>query len=201
VPPGVTVSGDGLTAAGQEQGMMVYTHDALPAKGILSVSLSGVGTPAAAGPGPGDQGQAGPPQEGNSRQGGPEVIAAPSRLEPLKWYVFGGLAALFAVGALLVWSKKIVVPAVEAEGEAAGAAAKKAKKVVTAATASAPAAPVASAANISAEVNHQVAQTMESLKEQIFKLELRRQAGTISEDDYLSEKTRIDQMLRDMVQG
>jgi hypothetical protein len=200
VPPGVTVSGDGLTAAGQEQGMMVYTHDALPAKGILSVSLSGVGTPAAAGPGSGDQGQAGAPQEGNSRQGGPEVIAAPSRLDPLKWYVFAGLAALFVVGALLVWSKKIVVPALEAEGEAAGAAARKATKVVAAATASTPAAPVA-AANISAEVNHQVAQTMESLKEQIFKLELRRQAGTISEDDYLSEKARIDQLLRDLVQG
>jgi hypothetical protein len=39
------------------------------------------------------------------------------------------------------------------------------------------------------------------LKEQIFKLELRRQAGTISEDDYLSEKARIDQLLRDLVQG
>jgi hypothetical protein len=201
VPPGVTVSGDGLTAAGQEQGMMVYTHDALPAKGTLSVSLSGVAAAAPVGTGAGaDQGQGGAAQEGNSRQGGPEVIAAPSRLDPLKWYVFAGLAALFVVGALLVWSKKIVVPAVEAEGEAAGAAARKTMKVVAAATASTPAAPVA-AANISAEVNHQVAQTMESLKEQIFKLELRRQAGTISEDDYLSEKARIDQLLRDLVQG
>jgi hypothetical protein len=30
---------------------------------------------------------------------------------------------------------------------------------------------------------------------------LRRQAGTISEDDYVKEKARFDQLLRDLVQG
>jgi SH3-like domain-containing protein len=59
----------------------------------------------------------------------------------------------------------------------------------------------AAPAKIAAEVESQVAVTMESLKEQIFRLELRRQAGTISEEDYEREKARVDKTLRDMVQG
>jgi hypothetical protein len=55
--------------------------------------------------------------------------------------------------------------------------------------------------NVSAEVQQSVAVSMDSLKEQIFRLELRRQAGTISEDDYEREKARFDKLLRDMVQG
>jgi len=42
---------------------------------------------------------------------------------------------------------------------------------------------------------------MDSLKDQIFRLELRRQAGTISEEDYAREKARFDKLLRDLVQG
>ena len=194
VPPGVTVSGDGLVSAGQEQGMMVYTHEPLPAKGVLIVNLSGV--PSAPSQGA-DQGQP-QLQEGNSRQGGPEVIAAPSRLDGFKWYIFGGLAALFAMGAFLLSSKKIVVPALEVDTEIQPAPQKSAKQKK-----SPPTTPVAPPAptNFAAEVNHQVAQTMESLKEQIFRLELRRQAGTISEEDYTQDKSRIDQLLRDLVQG
>jgi hypothetical protein len=190
VPPGVTVSGDGLVAAGQEQGMMVFTHDPLPAKGILTVNLSGMpsGSPA------GDQGQP-QPQEGNSRQG-QEVIAAPSRLDSLKWYIFAGLAALFAMGALLLSRKQIVVPAVDVGDEPVFPKPPKANSKKSSED-SAP----SSASNISAAVEQQVAQTMESLKEQIFRLELRRQAGTISEDDYTREKARVDQLLRHLVQG
>ncbi|HTQ97427.1 MAG TPA: hypothetical protein VMH89_11515, partial [Candidatus Acidoferrum sp.] len=188
VPPGVTVSGDGLVAAGQEQGMMVFTHDPMPANAVLKVSLSGQPTAAPAG----EQAQA---QEGNSRQGGPEVIAAPSRLDTLKWYIFGGLLALFVMGGFLLSNKKIVVPAIKTQEDLAAAKPEKtAPSIAASPAASAP-------ANISAQVNQQVAHTMESLKEQIFRLELRRQAGTISEEDYLVEKARIDQLLRDLVQG
>jgi hypothetical protein len=183
--PGVTVTGDGLVAAGQEQGMVVYTHEALPAKGVLTVSLSGVGTgqPAAD-----DSGAAG--QEGNSRQGGgPEVIAAPSRLDDFKWYLFAGLAALFAMGALLLSRKQVLVAgaeegAVAAPGRAAKAAGKGKKP-----------------ANAAAEVQESVAVSMDALKEQIFRLELRRQAGTVSEEDYAREKAKFDRMLRELVQG
>jgi hypothetical protein len=189
VPPGVTAAGAGLTAAGQEQGMMVYTHESLAAKGVLTVSLSGVATgqPAADDQGSGQGGSGA--QEGNSRQGGQEVIAAPSRLNDFKWYLFAGLAALFAMGALLLSRKQVVVAGV---GE--DAIPGKAKPVAKA---------VGKGKNVgaAAEVEQSVAASMDALKEQIFRLELRRQAGTISEEDYASEKAKFDKLLRDMVQG
>jgi hypothetical protein len=199
VPPGITVAGEGLVAAGQEQGMMVFTHDALPAKGVLAVSLSGVPTaqPVAA-----DQGQA-QGQEGNSRQDqGPEVIAAPSRLNDFKWYLFAGLAALFAMGALLLSRKQVVVAGGPDDEDVALPSAKSSKSVAPSKSKkTAPAPAPGPPTNISAEVNQHVAVSMDSLKEQIFRLELRRQAGTISEEDYAREKAKFDQLLRDMVQG
>jgi hypothetical protein len=130
------------------------------------------------------------------------VIAAPSRLDDFKWYIFGGLAALFAMSGILLSRKQVVVAGgVAGDGTEAAPVksvlpAVKAKKAgaVSAATAASP-------AKIAAEVESQVAVTMESLKEQIFRLELRRQAGTISEEDYEREKARVNKTLRDMVQG
>jgi hypothetical protein len=211
VPPGITVTGDGLTSAGQEQGMLVYMHDALPAKSALTVSLSGVATAQAAGDDQGQgQGQENA-QEGNSRQAqGPEVIAAASRLDDFKWFLFAGLAALFAMGALLLSRKQVIVTAGDGEGSVAGPAAKagkaggappgKAKKAVVVAAGSGNA-KGAARSDVSTVVDNHVAQTMETLKDQIFRLELRRQAGTITEEDYVKEKARFDQLLRDMVQG
>lgn len=197
VPPGVTVTGDGLASAGQEQGMMVYTHDPLPAKGVLSVSLSGEGSPPPAGGGQ-DQGST---QEGNSRQG-QEVIATPSRLDDFKWYLFAGIAALFAMGAILLTRKQVVVAGPDADDDVAPPA-KPAKqaKAKKAPPVSAPAPPPAPPVNVSAEVNQQVGLSMDALKDQIFRLELRRQAGTISEGDYAREKARFDKLLRDLVKG
>ena len=196
VPPGLTVTGDGLVAAGQEQGMIVYTHDPLPSKGLLSLTVSGVPSgPATAAD------QAG--QEGNSRQEqGPEVIAAPSRLNDFKWYLFAGLIALFAMGALMLSRKQVVVAASDEAGLASDAMkpAKSGSASKTKKSAAPPAVP-GSNHNASAEVDEHVATSLESLKEQIFRLELRRQAGTISEDDYAREKARFDKLLRDMVQS
>lgn len=197
-PPGVTLRGDnGLNAAGQEQGMMVYTHDPLPAKGILSVSLSGQGSPAESDSGQ-DQGGA---QEGNSRTG-PEVIAAPSHLDPYKWIIFGGLAAIFAMGAILL-SRKQVVVASGADFDDAPAE-KPAKPQKQKKGAAKPAAPTSSNSHdgaVTAAVNQHVSANMDSLKDQIFRLELRRQAGTISEDDYAREKAQVEKLLRDLVKG
>ena len=200
-PPGVTVTGDGLNSAGQEQGMMVYTHDPLPAKGILSVSLSGVSSAADSS----GQGQSGG-QEGNSRTG-PEVAAAPSRLDDFKWYLFAGLAALFAMGAILLSRKQVVVASGPQDEDVPPTKPPKPAKQKKAAPppAPAPSAKVApansNAANVTASVNHQVSVSMDSLKDQIFRLELRRQAGTISEEDYAREKAQVEKLLRDLVKG
>ena len=52
-----------------------------------------------------------------------------------------------------------------------------------------------------ADVDHQVQGSLDDLKNNIFRLELRRQAGTISEDDYARERARVEKALRDLVQG
>jgi hypothetical protein len=205
VPPGVAVSGDGLTSAGQEQGMMVFTHDPLPAKGVLAVNLTGVGVaPATEG---GGQGQGGGAQEGNSRTGGQEVTSAPSRLDDYKWFIFAGLAALFAMGAILL-SRKQVVAVESGDGEAEVPPAKPAKpgkpQKKAAAPTPAPAKPATPArppANLASAVDQHVSVSMDSLKDQIFRLELRKQAGTISEEDYAREKAKVEKLLRDLVQG
>ena len=42
---------------------------------------------------------------------------------------------------------------------------------------------------------------LEELKDTLFRLELRRQAGTITDEDYARERARIEASLRDLVRG
>jgi len=192
-PPGVTVSGDGLKPAGQEQGMMVYTHEPLAAKASFTVQLSGLGSPQTAEAGS-DQGQQ-PGQEGNSRAQQENIQAVPGRLDDYKWMLLIGLAALFALGALLLSRKQVVVadgPAADLE-DAPGPPRKSSAKAVKPAAS----APAASFADVSAQVNA----SLDSLKDDIFRLELRKQAGTISAEEYAQERARVEKLLRDLVQG
>ena len=52
-----------------------------------------------------------------------------------------------------------------------------------------------------ADVDAAVGVSLDSLKDQIFRLELRRQAGTISEEEYAQERARTEKVLRDLVRG
>jgi len=186
-PPGVTLTGDGISAAGQEQGMNVFLHDALAAKASLAVSVSGVGSPQAAeaADSPGQQ----QGQEGNSRTQGQQVNAAPPRIDDLKWPMLIGLIALFAIGAILLSRKQVVmVPAGGADDAPAPAQSKKAAKAAQ------------QQAGVDA-VKESVNANLDSLKEDVFRLELRKQAGTISEEDYAREKSRVEKLLRDLVRG
>jgi len=180
-PPGVTLTGDGVTAAGQEQGMNVFMHEALAAKGSLTVSVAGVGSA------PADNGggqQAG--QEGNSRPQGQQVDVAPPRIDDLKWPLLVGLLMLFALGFLLLWRKQVVVTPAPAEGPE-DAPAKPSKK--------------AKGAAVVEEVKEKVNASLDSLKEEVFRLELRKQAGTISDEEYAREKAQMEKLLRDLVRG
>ncbi len=195
-PPGVTVSGDGLSPAGQEQGMMVYTHEPLAAKASLTVQLSGVGSPQAAEAGS-DQGQQSG-QEGNSRAQEENIQAVPGRLDDFKWILMIGLAALFALGALLLSRKQVIV----ATGTGADLedAPPKPRKQSAKVAKSAPAAATPPAITV-ADVNAQVNASLDSLKDAIFRLELRKQAGTISAEEYAQERARVEKLLRDLVHG
>jgi hypothetical protein len=44
-----------------------------------------------------------------------------------------------------------------------------------------------------------VEQGLDGLKDKLFRLELRRQAGTISEEEYLRERTQAEKILRELV--
>ena len=50
-------------------------------------------------------------------------------------------------------------------------------------------------------VKNKVNASLDSLKDDVFRLELRKQAGTISEEDYAREKSRVEKLLRDLVRG
>ena len=202
VPPGVTVTGDGLAAAGQEQGMFLFTHAPLAAKASFNVKLSGLAAPQAAEAGAGDGQGAGPggmPQEGNSRTQTQDVQAVPGRLSEFKWPLLVLLLAGFAGLAILLNRKKVVVvqgPGDEIDVPESPAAQKKSSKAKSDSSASA-AVLAASVASVNAQVNS----SLDTLKDEVFRLELRKQAGTISEEDYAREKTRVEKLLRDLVRG
>jgi hypothetical protein len=52
-----------------------------------------------------------------------------------------------------------------------------------------------------AHVDAAVGTSLDALKEQMFRLELRRQAGTITEEDYAGERAKVEKTLRDLVRG
>ena len=198
-PVGVALTGDGLVAAGQEQGMLVFSHEPLAAKAALTVTISGVGSAsqvADTGGAP-DQsgGQSGmPPQEGNSRTGGQDIQAVPGRLDVLKWPILIGFAALFALGAVVLSRKQIVVaPAGMEDNDETATPVPSKKKASPAGTKTAP--PTVAA------VTAEVTSSLDALKDSIFRLELRRQAGTISEEDYARERAVMEKTLRDLVRG
>jgi hypothetical protein len=206
-PVGVTLSGDGLIAAGQEQGMLVFSHEPLAAKASLTVNVSGLGAPQAADASGGEQSQAGAqgamPQEGNSRTGGQDVQAVPGRLDVLKWPILIGFGALFALGAVVLSRKQIVtVPVAEVDEEDRSPAPSPAP--VKKKAAKAPSTPLSaknSAVPTVAAVTAEVTSSLDALKDSIFRLELRHQAGTVSEEDYARERAAMEKRLRDLVRG
>ena len=94
-----------------------------------------------------------------------------------------------AIGAILLSRKQIVmVPAGGADDAPSPPQSKKAAKAAQ------------QQAGVDA-VKESVNANLDSLKEDVFRLELRKQAGTISEEDYAREKSRVEKLLRDLVRG
>jgi hypothetical protein len=50
-------------------------------------------------------------------------------------------------------------------------------------------------------IKQEVNSNLDSLKDTLLRLELRRQAGTITDTEYALERGRAEQLLRDLVQG
>src|SRR6266446_5121343 len=185
--PTVQISGEGLVPGGQEQGMNLYGRDDVPAGTLVTVSVSGTAPPpsanAATDEGQQEQGQQGrDAQQAGGETAGVSIQAVPGRLDGLKWYLIAGFAVLFAMGAILLGRKPVVAVAGGALAETEVASPRQ-KKSIAAPAALAPAATVAptnGAASL-AEVDAAIGTSLDALKERLFRLELRHQAGTISE--------------------
>jgi hypothetical protein len=206
-PPTVQISGDGLSAAGLDQGFSVYVRESIAANTPLAISVSGTAPMPASNPGggapPGSESAGGPPPDGsqspsvNSRleASGAEAATAtattlPARLDSLKWILVAGFTAIFALGFVYLLRRPQVIVAGATNG--------------TAETIAVPVAPQPapkSVATTVAEVNREVRGSLDELKDNLFRLELRRQAGTITDADYTREHQRMEQVLRDLVRG
>jgi hypothetical protein len=182
-PPTLQISGDGLESGGQEQGMNVYGREGLLANTVVAVNVSGTAPPLQASAG--DSGGRGQEGQGSAAPGSVQQI--PGRLDVLKWPLIGGFGALFALGARLLARKPVMAVVGGPAGTLGGPAANR----VNATPASA----------AIAQMDAAVGTSLDALKDQIFRLELRRQAGTISEQEYAQERARAEKVLRDLVRG
>jgi hypothetical protein len=191
--PTVQITGGELQPGGQEQGMNLYGRENVAAATPLTISVSGTAAPASAGNA--QAGQSSDAQEGASSN----IQVVPGRLDVLRWPLIIGFAALFGLGAFLLSRKTVVsVPA----GVAASGV------IVAAPPANPPAKPAQKARGVPAasapglaEMDAQVGTSLDALKERLFRLELRRQAGTISEEEYAQERSRAERVLRDLLRG
>ena len=212
-PPSVQISGDGLAPGGQEQGMNLYGRQDVPAGTLVTVNVSGTAPPPDANAGA-EQGQGG--QQGRDAQqsagesSGVNIEQVPGRLNGYlpTWLLAGALAAGFAFLGFLLWNKKVVTVAVVATDGAQDGAhddvttkPKKAKQPAPPLAGKAPAKTPTNGASSLADLDAAVGTSLDALKERIFRLELRRQAGTISDEEYSQERARAEKVLRDLVRG
>lgn len=201
--------------AGNEQGFNLYTRDAMPAGLPFEVAVSGTAPPPdqqAAGAGqPDAQAQDGQGQDPvNGRDSAVTIQTMPDRLDSLRWILVAGFAALFALGIVFVWRRPIAVMVEASAGAQTLAPAPAGPRSGRKQAAAPPAAPeravvATSQASSSQQVVQNVAKDVElsldGLKDRLFRLELRRQAGTISEEEYARERSRTEEVLRELVRG
>jgi hypothetical protein len=194
VPPAMQLSSPGFAAAGTEQGFNVFAKEAVKAGTGFDVKVSGTAPPPSE--------ASGAPDQANGRDAGPgpRVEIAPARLGDLKWILLGGLAAIFAVGLGLLLRRPAVAVAY-APASTSPYSGPTARNAQSAAQEEVETRPAARAISLAEKVDQEVNTSLDSLKNTLLRIELRRQAGTISEEEYARERARAERMLRDLVQG
>lgn len=208
--PSVQVSADGFSPAGTDQGFNVYLRDGVPANSSISVTISGT-APAlpqqsSSGGAPADNSQ-NPSVNSRLDQSGAEAptttaTTMPARLDSLKWILVGGFAAIFLLGLVFLWRRpqfagSAVIAAAPSAAEAVAPSVRKSPPRETAPSRPLESASVSSAAG----VERSVEVSLDQLKDSLFRLELRHQAGTIADSDYARERQRIESLLRDLLRG
>ena len=194
-PPTLHVDAQGFSAGGTAQGYNLYLRRSVPANAELTASVSGTAPPPTNtdNSAPGDNSQASQPStSADTAASSPSITTMPARLDSLKWILVGGFGAIFVLGAVFIMRRP--QPATAVNGEAAAVPLPPAPKPKQ------KAAPAPAVQSVS-DLEKAVTGSLDQLKDALFRLELRHQAGTISADDYARERQRIDQKLRDLVQG
>ena len=192
-PPSVQVNAAGFAAGGQQDGWAIYGRESVPPNTPLQISIAGTAPPPTDATGNGGGGGSDNPSV-NSRASDTTatVTTLPGRLDSLKWILVGGFAALFALGIVFLWKR----PQVAIAG--AGSAVIAAPAVPSRSSREEPA---PKAAPQTSPMDGLVRGSLDELKEKLFRLELRHQAGTISDQDYSNQRTQFEQTLRDLVRG
>jgi hypothetical protein len=207
-PPAMHVSGDGFNQAGQQSGFTVYMKDSVPANKLESVAISGTGPmpqgdSAANGQSASGDDTQNPAVNSRAEASGPSPVASlttmPARLDSVRWYVVGGFAAIFALGLLYIWRQpRVALAGVPSEAPATPKVS--ATNMRGSQTAELPKAQPSNG-DAAKTLDREVRGSLDELKDVLFKLELRREAGTITEADYISERDRVQAVLRDLVKG
>ena len=192
-PPSVQVNAAGFASGGQQEGWAIYGRESVPPNTPLQISIAGTAPPPtdATGNG-GGGGNDNPSVNSRASETTATVTTLPGRLDSLKWILVGGFAALFALGIVFLWKRPQV--AIAGAGSAAIAA-----PAVASRSSREDLAP--KAAPQTSPMDGLVRGSLDELKEKLFRLELRHQAGTISDQDYSSQRTQFEQTLRDLVRG
>lgn len=175
-PPTMQISGDGFAPAGTEQGWNLFARENVPAGLAFELNVSGT-APTPSNPSGDDSTQA---------SSGPALGVIPGRLESFRWPLIGGFATLFALGMFFLMKKQVQVVQPDA---------------VEPAPVRAPAPSADLVSSVVSEAEREARRAMDDVKDALFRLELRRQAGTITETDYARERQRIEQRLREMMTG
>jgi hypothetical protein len=205
--PSVHVSAEGFSPAGTEQGFNVYIRDNIAANSLVAVAISGTAPPVSeesSSGGPTDNSQ-NPSVNSRLDQSGAEAPTAtattmPARLDSLKWILVAGFAVLFALGFFFLLRR----PQFSDSGTPVSTepSALPSEKVSPLSRKTALAASLSSQAERAAEsVERSVEVSLDQLKDSLFRLELRHQAGTISDADYTRERQRIENHLRELLRG
>jgi hypothetical protein len=192
VPPGLKVQSPGFTAAGSEHGYDIYTRDSVAANTPLNIAVSGTAPVPADTSTQDSSGDASAAQTQTAPPGDEAITTLPPRLDSIKWILVAGFAVLFGLGVIFLWRRP--VPQMAGESVAAAHPPQVAQHPEPKRGAQKP-------PETSAQVEKEVGQSLDQLKDNLFRLELRRQAGTVSEEEYGRQRQRMEKVLRDLVKG
>jgi len=202
IPPTMQVASPGFNAAGTEQGFNVFSKESMKTGTGFDVTVSGTAPPPAEASAASSSGDQVNGRDSNSNSSPDTTVeTVPARIGDEKWILLGGLAAIFAVGVGLLL-RKSVPEVVQAPAPSPAIKGRKAQRAAQAKIAppALPAPPVRPAPPME-QVTREVNSNLDSLKDTLLRLELRRQAGTITDAEYALERGRAEQLLRDLVQG